>query len=70
MSRLRFLFLLVSLLPAPCEVRKLTILHTSDLHARVLPDDKGRGGFAHLATALRRETAGCSWCLVDRKSVV
>ncbi len=50
--------------PAWAEVRKLTILHTNDLHARLLPDDNGAGGFAQLATALRRETTGCTWCLV------
>jgi len=51
------------LLPAPAEVRKLTILHTNDLHARLLPDDHRLGGFAHLATALRRELQGCASCL-------
>ena len=41
--------------PAPPELRTLTILHANDLHARFLPDDRGRGGFAHLATAIREE---------------
>lgn len=36
-------------------VRPLTILHTNDLHARLLPDERGFGGFAHLATAIREE---------------
>ncbi len=36
-------------------VRELTILHVNDLHARLTPDGEGRGGFAHLATVLRRE---------------
>ncbi len=34
---------------------ELTILHVNDLHARLLPDAEGRGGFAHLATVLERE---------------
>ena len=33
----------------------LTILHVNDLHARLLPDSQGRGGFAHVATVLERE---------------
>ena len=43
-------------------VRPLTILHSNDLHARLLPED-GRGGFARLATAVQREKANCSACL-------
>jgi 2',3'-cyclic-nucleotide 2'-phosphodiesterase (5'-nucleotidase family) len=39
------------------DVRSLTILHTSDLHARFLPDSEGRGGFAQVATAIRQEQA-------------
>lgn len=34
---------------------ELTILHVNDLHARLLPDSRGRGGFAHLATVLEQE---------------
>lgn len=37
------------------EVRQVTILHLNDLHARLLPDDQGLGGFAHVATAIQRE---------------
>lgn len=59
-----YLLLCLALAPGRSEVRKLTIVHTNDLHARFLPDANGEGGFAPLATALRRETAGCSWCLV------
>jgi 2',3'-cyclic-nucleotide 2'-phosphodiesterase (5'-nucleotidase family) len=44
--------------------RALTILHTNDLHARLLPDDRNRGGFAQYATVIRRETAGCRSCIV------
>jgi len=35
----------------------LTILHFNDLHARLLPDDQGRGGYAHLASVLADERA-------------
>lgn len=48
---------------SPAELRKLTILHTNDLHARFQPNDAGHGGFAHLATAIAREKAGCHWCI-------
>lgn len=37
------------------DVRSLTILHTNDLHAQLLPDANGRGGFAEMATAIRQE---------------
>ncbi len=56
------LWLLAAVALAACatsaghEVR-LTILHVNDLHARFLPDEEGRGGFAHLATAIAREKA-------------
>jgi 2',3'-cyclic-nucleotide 2'-phosphodiesterase (5'-nucleotidase family) len=45
------------------EVRSLTILHTNDLHARISPLDNGSGGFAYLASAVRKERAGCGDCL-------
>ncbi len=45
-------------------VRSLTILHVNDLHARFLPDDRGHGGFAHLATAIQREKAASEGALV------
>ncbi len=37
------------------EVERITILHLNDLHARLLPDEQGRGGFAHVATAIESE---------------
>ena len=49
--------LLVSCSSAGQSSRRLTILHTNDLHARFLPDERGRGGFAQLATAIRAEKA-------------
>ncbi len=56
------LFTLASSIQAQ-DVRKLTILHSNDLHARLLPDSNQRGGFAHLATAVRRERKDCKECL-------
>ena len=34
------------------DVRLVTILHLNDLHARPLPDERGLGGFAHVATGI------------------
>jgi 2',3'-cyclic-nucleotide 2'-phosphodiesterase (5'-nucleotidase family) len=31
----------------------LTILHTNDMHAQLLPDDKGRGGWAAIASVIK-----------------
>src|SRR5580704_18461314 len=56
--------LLAAFLPAQDAVRSFTILHTNDLHARLLPDDQGRGGFAALAAGIRRERTGCNACLL------
>jgi len=49
---------------AGANLRRLTILHTNDLHARFLPDEKGRGGFAQLASAIRAEKARSPGALV------
>jgi 5'-nucleotidase / UDP-sugar diphosphatase len=38
-------------------LREITILHTNDLHATLLPLEDGSGGFAHLATAIQQERA-------------
>jgi len=55
---IRLLALLLVALAAPAQdVRPLTILHSNDLHAHLLPDDHGMGGFAYLATAVREERA-------------
>jgi len=59
--------LVVPLLVCPhlaAEVRSLTILHTNDLHARISPLDNHNGGFAYIATVLRRERAGCHDCIL------
>ena len=45
-------------------IRSLTILHLNDLHARLLPDERRRGGFAHVAEAIRRERAKSEAALV------
>src|SRR5882724_7824278 len=57
------LLLAVSCFAQPA-TRALTILHTNDLHARLLPDERHLGGFAQYATVIRRETAGCHTCIV------
>jgi len=63
---LRFLaaLLLSGVLFAAENLKPLSIIHTNDLHARLLPMDDGRGGFAYLATAIRKEKEGCGHCLV------
>ncbi len=54
----RTLALVLFALSVPAQdVRPLTILHSNDLHAHLLPDHKGMGGFAYLATAVRQERA-------------
>src|SRR5947208_6788568 len=50
--------------PLAAEIRTLTILHTNDLHSRLLPLENHRGGFAYLASAIRRERAHCSDCIL------
>ena len=57
-SFLRLTLLLLAALAAQCaNVERVTILHLNDLHARLLSDEQGRGGFAHVATAIARERA-------------
>jgi 5'-nucleotidase / UDP-sugar diphosphatase len=61
----QFLLLFALLVcPAQPDTRKLTILHTNDLHARLLPTSEHQGGLAHLATAIRRERGGCDHCIM------
>jgi 2',3'-cyclic-nucleotide 2'-phosphodiesterase (5'-nucleotidase family) len=48
----------------PAEIRTLTILHINDIHAQLSPSAAGRGGLAYLATAIRRERAGCTDCIL------
>src|SRR5690349_10707147 len=56
--------LFVDIAPAADAVRSLTILHTNDLHARLTPSDRGAGGFAQLAAAIRHERENCGSCLL------
>jgi 2',3'-cyclic-nucleotide 2'-phosphodiesterase (5'-nucleotidase family) len=50
--------------PLAGEIRSLTILHTNDLHARLMPLGDRRGGFAYLASVIRREREGCRDCIL------
>jgi 2',3'-cyclic-nucleotide 2'-phosphodiesterase (5'-nucleotidase family) len=62
-KRLIVLLFLSLCWPLAAEVRSLTILHSNDLHARLLPLDNHHGGFASLAAVVRRERAGCADCI-------
>jgi 2',3'-cyclic-nucleotide 2'-phosphodiesterase (5'-nucleotidase family) len=62
--RRRLALALLLCTPLAAEVRSLTILHTNDLHARMLPLENHHGGFAYLAAAIRRERAGCHDCIL------
>ena len=50
--------------PAAAEIRTLTILHTNDLHARMMPLENKHGGFAYLASVIQRERKGCNDCIL------
>jgi 2',3'-cyclic-nucleotide 2'-phosphodiesterase (5'-nucleotidase family) len=63
MTRRLLLGLLLCLTPLAAQTKPLTILHSNDLHAHLLPGDQDKGGMARLATAVRREKANCSACL-------
>jgi len=62
-TRRRLLLLLLCVMPLAAQVKPLTILHSNDLHAHLLPDDRDNGGFARLATEVRRQKAQCTACL-------
>src|SRR5689334_25357516 len=51
-------------LPALPAIRTLTILHVNDLHARLLPLENRHGGFAYLASLIRREREKCADCIL------
>ncbi len=55
---------LLACCPLAAEIRTLTILHTNDLHARLMPLENKHGGFAYLATVIRRERANCHDCIL------
>jgi len=38
-------------------IETLTILHTNDVHARLLPDERGRGGWASIAALIKAKKA-------------
>jgi 2',3'-cyclic-nucleotide 2'-phosphodiesterase (5'-nucleotidase family) len=54
-------FFALPLMPA---VRTLTILHINDLHSRLMPLENHHGGFAYLASVIRRERANCNDCIL------
>ena len=62
--RRRLALALLVCAPVAAEIRSLTILHTNDLHARMMPLENHHGGFAFLATAIRRERDGCHDCIL------
>ncbi len=61
--RRRLFSLLLCVTPMLAQIKPLTILHSNDLHAHLLPDDRDNGGFARLATEVRRQKAQCAACL-------
>jgi 2',3'-cyclic-nucleotide 2'-phosphodiesterase (5'-nucleotidase family) len=63
MTRRRMIALLLCLTPVAAQIKPLTILHSNDLHAHLLPDDSNNGGFARLATEVRRQKTQCQACL-------
>lgn len=54
-TRPTLLLLLAWAIGCSTGIEQITILHVNDLHARLLPDDEGRGGFAHVASAIEKE---------------
>ncbi|MDP8991247.1 MAG: bifunctional metallophosphatase/5'-nucleotidase [Acidobacteriota bacterium] len=62
-TRRRLLCLLLWVMPLAAQIKPLTILHSNDLHAHLLPDDRDNGGFARLTTEVRRQKAHCAACL-------
>jgi 5'-nucleotidase/UDP-sugar diphosphatase len=57
-------FLVLLSLPLAAEIRSLTILHVNDLHARLTPLENHTGGFAYLASAIRKQRANCHDCIL------
>jgi 5'-nucleotidase/UDP-sugar diphosphatase len=62
--RRRLALALLACTPLAAEIRTLTILHTNDLHARMMPLENHHGGFAFLASVIRRERDGCKDCVL------
>ena len=63
LTRRHLVSLLLCATPLAAQIKPLTILHSNDLHAHLLPDDRDNGGFARLATEVRRQKAQCAACL-------
>lgn len=55
--------LLLVLIASLAYAEQVTIVHTNDLHAQLLPAAPQAGGVAYLASAIRREMANCSHCV-------
>jgi 5'-nucleotidase/UDP-sugar diphosphatase len=64
LSRILLALVVAGLAHAQDHVRTVTILHANDIHARLSPLENGNGGFAYLATAIRRERENCIGCLL------
>ncbi len=64
MFRRTILLALLVCVSLAAEIRTLTILHTNDVHARLMPLDNHNGGFAYLAAVIRRERAHCTDCIL------
>ena len=62
-TRRQLIPLLLCLSHLAAQIKPLTILHSNDLHAHLMPDDRDKGGFARLATEVRRQKANCAACL-------
>jgi 2',3'-cyclic-nucleotide 2'-phosphodiesterase (5'-nucleotidase family) len=63
MTRRQLIPLLLCLSPLGAQIKPLTILHSNDLHAHLMPDERDKGGFARLATEVRRQKTNCAACL-------
>ena len=63
-TRRRLALALIICAPLGAEIRSLTILHVNDLHARLMPLENHHGGFAQMATAIRRERENCRDCIL------
>jgi 2',3'-cyclic-nucleotide 2'-phosphodiesterase (5'-nucleotidase family) len=65
--RIRRFLALALILPASlaAEIRSLTILHSNDLPVHLQPLDNHRGVFAYPVSAIGRERANCSDCILN-----
>jgi 5'-nucleotidase/UDP-sugar diphosphatase len=61
---LLLLLAFVRIAPAADSIRTLSLLHTNDLHAHLMPSERGQGGFAQLVAAIRHERENCAGCLL------